>query len=58
MESTRHRRPLELIYYEAYRSLEDAKVREKRLKRFKNGFMELKKRINHSVKSLSESGGG
>jgi putative endonuclease len=47
--STKHRRPFVLIYYEAYSSLKDAKIREKRLKNFKNAYTELKKRITNSL---------
>ena len=47
--STKHRRPLVLIYYEAYSSLKDAEIREKRLKNFKNAYTELKKRITNSL---------
>lgn len=46
--STRNRRPIKLIYYEAYDSARDAQVRETRLKQFKNGYTELKKRLRYS----------
>ena len=49
VESTRYRRPFTLIYYEAYRSIEDAKERERKLKQFKNTYAELKKRIKNSL---------
>lgn len=49
-KSTKYRRPFELIYYEAYKNENDAITREKRLKQFKNGYRELKKRINYSLK--------
>lgn len=55
LDETSH--PLALVYYEAYRSLNDAKVREKRLKQFKNSHTELMKRITYSIE-LIESGGG
>lgn len=55
---TKSRGPFELIYYEAYRSLEDAKMREKKLKQFKNSYTELKKRLSNSIEILTESGGG
>lgn len=55
---TRTRGPFELIYYEAYRSLEDAKQREKKLKRFKKGYTDLKNRLAHSIEMLSKVGGG
>jgi len=47
--STRYRGPLRLIYYEAYLSSRDARIRESRLKKFKNSYTELKKRINYSL---------
>lgn len=47
--STEYRRPLTLIYYEAYFSQKDAQIREKRLKKFKNSYAELKKRIFNSI---------
>ena len=43
--STKYRKPFVLIYYEAYRREEDAMLREKRLKQFKNGQKELLKRL-------------
>ena len=48
-KSTKYRRPLFLIYYEAYSSLKDAQIREKKLKKFKNSYAELKKRIINSL---------
>ena len=47
--STRNRKPLRLVYYEAYTSECDARTRERRLKQFKNSYKELKKRIAHCV---------
>lgn len=44
VESTKNRRPLELIYYEAYREKENALKREKFLKTTK-GKRQLKKQI-------------
>ena len=44
VESTRYRRPLELIFYEAYKDEEIARKREKLLKRGK-AHMELRKRL-------------
>lgn len=44
VESTSYRRPLELIYYEAYKDEEIARKREKLLKKGK-AHMELKKRL-------------
>jgi putative endonuclease len=43
--STRNRRPLELIYYEAYKKKEDALRREKFLKTTK-GKLQLRKQIS------------
>ncbi len=54
---TKSRGPFELVYYEAYRSLDDAKIREKKLKQFKNSYIQLKKRLFNSIE-LSKSGGG
>lgn len=48
-ESTRHRRPLMLIYCEAYTSQKDAQTRERKFKKFKNSYAELKKRIFNSL---------
>jgi len=44
VESTRNRRPLELIYYEAYKNKTDALKREKFLKTTK-GKLQLRKQI-------------
>jgi len=49
--STRHRKPFRLVYCEIYLSLKDAKIREFRLKKFKNSYTELKKRIKHSLEA-------
>ncbi len=48
-KSTKYRKPLVLVYYEAYTSLKDAQMREKKLKKFKNSYAELKKRIINSL---------
>ncbi len=37
--------PIELIYYEAYKSKKDALLRERRLKQFAKGFSALKQRL-------------
>jgi putative endonuclease len=47
--ATKNRRPFDLIYYEAYKSQKDAIIRENRIKQFKNGYTELKKRIENSL---------
>lgn len=41
--------PLDLVYYEAYRSKEDATKREWNLKRFAKGYGQLKSRIAASL---------
>lgn len=43
--STKNRRPLTLLYYEAYLNSKAAVNREKRLKYFGKAYQELKKRI-------------
>jgi putative endonuclease len=45
VDSTKNRRPLELIYYEAYKDKENALKREKFLKTTK-GKVQLRKQIN------------
>jgi putative endonuclease len=47
--TTSRLRPLELVYYEAYRSKIDAKRREKQLKRYGSALGHLKKRISDSL---------
>ena len=47
-----------LIYYEAYASEKDARRREKRLKQHGSGKVELKKRLQHSLKLVSQIGAG
>lgn len=44
-QSTKARRPFELIYYEAYKSSADAQTREKNLKDFGRAMGGLKRRI-------------
>ncbi|MEK7503600.1 MAG: GIY-YIG nuclease family protein [Patescibacteria group bacterium] len=48
-KSTKYRIPLVLVYYEAYTAEADARMREKKLKQFKNSYGELKKRIINSI---------
>ena len=48
-KSTKHRIPFILVYYEAYFSEKDARSRERKLKKFKNSYTELKKRIKYSL---------
>ncbi len=49
--STKNRRPFELIYYEAYRNEEDAKVRERSFKHSGSVYNGLIKRIERSIES-------
>lgn len=48
--STKGRGPLELIYYEAYKSKKDALKREQILKKFKTSYRKIKRRIENSLK--------
>ena len=50
-QSTKVRRPFELIYYEAYKSEKDAKNREENLKLFGRAMGGLKRRISLSLES-------
>ena len=47
--ATRNRTPFELIYYESYKSMADAKYRENNLKKFAQAYSQLKKRIGNSL---------
>jgi putative endonuclease len=47
--TTRNLRPLELVYYEAFKSKMDAHNREKQLKNYGNALGHLKKRIGRSL---------
>jgi putative endonuclease len=49
VDSTKHRRPFELIYYEAYRNEDDAKEREKSFKHSGSVYNGLVKRIVRSI---------
>jgi len=48
-KSTKNKVPLELVYYESYKSMKDAKYRERNLKRFAKAYQQLKKRISSSL---------
>ena len=48
-ESTKHKAPFEIVYYEAYKSKSDAKYREKNLKRFAGAYNALGRRIKNSL---------
>ncbi|MEK7178327.1 MAG: GIY-YIG nuclease family protein [Patescibacteria group bacterium] len=47
--STKNRRPLFLVYYEAYRSEDDAREREKQVKKRAKAFISLKRRFKNSL---------
>ncbi len=49
--STKNRAPFALIYYEAYRSEDDAREREHNLKLRANALNQLKRRIARSLKT-------
>ena len=51
IQTTRRFSSIQLVYYEAYKSAEDAQERERKLKQYGNSLGILKKRIK---KSLSE----
>ncbi|OGR84247.1 MAG: hypothetical protein A2901_06655 [Elusimicrobia bacterium RIFCSPLOWO2_01_FULL_54_10] len=52
---TKRHMPFHLIYFEGFLSDKDAREREKKLKQFKKGYSEIKKRITNS---LAMVGGG
>jgi putative endonuclease len=52
VESTKYRRPLKLIYCEAYRTEAEAREREKQLKRYGKVYAQLKRRIRRSIDSV------
>lgn len=47
--STKNRTPLDLVYYEAYKSEDNARKREHNLKLRSNAFNQLKRRIKESI---------
>ncbi|MDP3954260.1 MAG: GIY-YIG nuclease family protein [bacterium] len=49
--STKHRKPFDLVYYEAYKAEKDARNREQNLKLRANAFSQLKRRIYESLKT-------
>lgn len=49
MFSTKNRRPLILVYYEAFRSEKDTRKREQSLKNYGQGITNLYKRISNSL---------
>lgn len=55
-KATKFRKPFRLVYCEVYTSLRDGRIRERKLKQFKNSYTELKKRLKYSLEP--KSGGG
>ena len=51
VDSTKFKIPFNLVYYEAYVSENDARIRESKLKRFSGSYTHLKKRIKNSILS-------
>ncbi len=49
-KSIKHRVPFNIVYYEAYKSEDDAKSREDNLKLRANALNQLKRRISKSLK--------
>ena len=47
VESTKHRQPLELVYYEAYYMEAQAREREEKLKAFGSAYTGLMKRLGY-----------
>lgn len=50
VNSTKLRKPFELVYYEAYKSEKDARNREQNLKLRANALNQLKRRTKESLK--------
>ncbi len=55
--STKRYTPWRLVYYEAYASEKDARLREQKFKRHGKGNQELKKRLENSLKILGKGEG-
>jgi len=51
--STSYRRPLKLVYYEAYLSKQDAQNREHQIKKRGKAYTGIKRRIERSMKLCS-----
>lgn len=51
VRSTEFRKPLILVYCEAYRTEEEAREREKQLKQFGKVYAQLKRRIRRSIET-------
>lgn len=57
VEYTKKYLPWDLVYYESFLALEDAKTREKSLKSFGNANRQLKMRIKNSLIILNKKEG-
>ncbi|MBA3046994.1 GIY-YIG nuclease family protein [Patescibacteria group bacterium] len=51
--STKHRRPLVIVYCEAYRTEKEARERERQLKQYGKAYAQLKRRIGRSINSVN-----
>ncbi|MDP3880662.1 MAG: GIY-YIG nuclease family protein [bacterium] len=51
VRSTKPYIPYRCLYLEGYASVEDAKIREKRLKNFGKAYVQLKKRLKYSLQA-------
>ena len=49
---TKHKTPYQLVYYESYASISDAKYRESQLKKHSRAKTHLLKRIHNSLKQV------
>ena len=49
VKSTKSKTPLDLVYFEAYKSKQEAKNRESSLKLYSNAWAQLKNRIKQSI---------
>ena len=57
VQSTKMYRPWEIVYYESYKSRQDALEREKHLKGFGKAYGQLKKRIAKSLDLVMKGAG-
>ncbi|MAG12441.1 excinuclease ABC subunit C [bacterium] len=49
VSSTENRKPFDVVYYEAYKSEQDARERERQIKRRAGALISLKRRIKRSI---------
>lgn len=52
VQSTKGRRPLVIVFCEAYRTEDEAREREKQLKQYGKAYAQLKRRIKRSIESV------